>query len=121
MKIKIKGTLKNITDNESNNFSTIAIKDHNKYKFIIDNEKYLLSIISNNKVILNRNNKEIESTIYFEKDKKIASLYTVKENNITLEIDVLTNNLEITEKNIKILYTIIDSNTSYEYNIEMSE
>lgn len=121
MKIKIKGTLKNITDNEFNDFSTTAIKDKNKYKYIIDNEKYLLNIINSNKVVLNRNNKEIESTIYFEKNKKIPSLYTLKENNITLEIDVLTTNLEITEKNIKILYTIIDSNTSYEYNIEMSE
>lgn len=121
MKIKIKGTLKNVTENEITEFSTFAIKDKNKYKFIINDEKYLLSIENDKKIILNRNNKEIESTMYFEKNKKIPCLYTLKTNNITLEIDVLTNNLEITEKNIQVLYTIIDSNIIYEYNIEMSE
>lgn len=121
MKIKIKGTLKNLTENDQTEFSTFAIKDKNKYKFIINDEKYLLSIQNSKKIVLNRCNKEIESTMYFELNKKIPSLYTLKENNITLEIDVLTTNLEITEKNIKILYRIIDSNTDYEYNIEMSE
>ena len=59
--------------------------------------------------------------MYFEENKKIPSLYTLKANNITLEIDLLTNKLEMNENNIKILYTIIDSNIVYEYNIEMSE
>jgi len=59
--------------------------------------------------------------MYFEKNKKISSLYTLKENNITLDIDILTNKLEINTNSIKIVYTIIDSNMVYEYNIEMSE
>ena len=42
-KIKIKGSLKDITNNEIVEFSTIAIKDKNKYKYIIDNEKYIKS------------------------------------------------------------------------------
>lgn len=59
--------------------------------------------------------------MYFKKNKVISSIYTVKQNNITLEIDILTNNLEIKPNNIKIIYTVIDSNIVYEYNIEMSE
>ena len=58
--------------------------------------------------------------MYFKKNKVISSIYTVKQNNITLEIDILTNNLEIKPNNIKIIYTVIDSNIVYEYNIEMS-
>ena len=119
-KIKIKGYLKNITNNEKTEFSTTAIKDKNKYKYIINNEKYILNIIDN-KIILNRNNDEAESTMYFEKNKKIPCLYTLKTNNITIEIDILTNDIKIDNNNIKILYTIIDSNIIYEYNIEMSE
>ena len=80
-----------------------------------------MSIISPKKVILNRKNDEIENTLYFEQNKKISSLYTLKENNITLDIDILTTKLEIKEKSIKIIYTVIDSNIVYEYNIEMSE
>ena len=120
-KVKLKGYLKNITDNEIFSFSTNAIKEKNKYKFIIDEEKYILSIISSNKIILNRNNNEIESTIYFGNKKQNSSLYTLKEKNITINIDILTNSLELKENNIKILYTVIDSDVVYEYNIEMSE
>ena len=120
-KIKISGMLKNITDNEINEFTTTAIKQKDKYKFIVNDEKYILTIIAPNKIIMNRNNNEIEQTMYFETNKTISSIYTLKENNITINIDVLTNEIELTENSIKILYTIIDSNISYEYNIEMSE
>ena len=120
-KIKISGMLKNITDNEITEFSTTAIKQKDKYKFIVNDEKYILTIIAPNKIIMNRNNNEIEQTMYFEKNKTVSSIYTLKENNITINIDVLTNEIELTENSIKILYTIIDSNISYEYNIEMSE
>lgn len=88
---------------------------------MIDKEKYILSIINSKMIILNRNNDEIESTMYFEENKKISSLYTMKENNISIDIDILTNKLEIKKNFIKITYTVIDSNTVYEYNIEMSE
>ena len=120
-KIKISGMLKNITDNEINEFTTTAIKQKDKYKFIVNDEKYIITIIAPNKIIMNRNNNEIEQTMYFETNKTISSIYTLKENNITINIDVLTNEIELTENSIKILYTIIDSNISYEYNIEMSE
>jgi len=120
-KIKIAGMLKNITDNEINKFTTTAIKQKDKYKYLVNDEKYILTIITPNKIIMNRTNNEIEQTMYFEKNKTISSIYTLKENNITINIDVLTNEIELTENSIRILYTVIDSNISYEYNIEMSE
>lgn len=88
---------------------------------MIEKEKYILSINSDSKVILNRNSNEFEHTMYFEKNKKNESIYTLKENNITLGIDIFTNKLEIKKDSIKIIYTVIDSNDVYEYNIEMSE
>lgn len=59
--------------------------------------------------------------MYFEKNKIVSSLYNLKDNNIILEIDILTNDIKLTEKNLKIIYTIVDSNIIYEYNIEMSD
>lgn len=59
--------------------------------------------------------------MYFEKNKIASSLYNLKDNNIILEIDILTNDIKLTEKNLKIIYTIVDSNIIYEYNIEMSD
>ena len=113
--------LKNITENDIKTFEASAIKQKDKYKFIIDNERYILTIIAPNKIIINRNNKEIEHTMFFEENKTISSIYTLKTNNITINIDILTNKIELSENNIKILYTVIDSNIVYEYNIEMSE
>ena len=40
---------------------------------------------------------------------------------LSINIDILTNKIELDENSIKILYTVIDSNVVYEYNIEMSE
>ena len=121
MKIKLKGTIKDLTNNEVTSFETTAIKTKNNYKYIIDNEKYILNVIDNKKIVLVRSTHEFENTMYFEKNKKIPSLYTLKSNNITLEIDILTTSLEIEENRIKILYRVIASNNDYEYNIEMSE
>ena len=110
-------------DLDNNLFDDISIEEIDKDIdcFIIDKEKYILNIINSKKILLNRNNDEIESTMSFEENKKIPSLYTLKENNISIDIEILTNKLEIKENNIKITYTVIDSNTVYEYNIEMSD
>ena len=40
---------------------------------------------------------------------------------MTLEINIKTEKILITNTSIKIIYTVIDSNNRYEYNIEMSE
>ena len=45
----------------------------------------------------------------------------IKENNLSLYIEVRTNKIEINEEYIKVIYTVIDSNEEYEYYIEMSE
>ena len=120
-KIHLKGYLKNITNNETTKIDTIAIKNNQKLSYYLDNEKYILKITTPKKLILNRTNNEIESTIYFELDKMIPALYIIKENALSLEINIRTNSIELNEKFIKILYTVVDSNNDYEYYIEMSE
>ena len=121
MKIKLKSILKNTTDNEDEHHTTIAEKEKNKIKYQINNDNHILKIISPKKIILYRSNKELECTMYFELNKTKASIYTFKKEQYTLEIDLITTYIEITHNRINIHYNVIDSNTNYEYQIEMSE
>ena len=120
-KINLKGYLKNLTNNEKTIIETKAIKNNQKISYYLDKEKYNIKIISPNKIILTRTTNEIDSTLYFEINKTHQAIYLIKENNLSLEINIRTNNIEITDKHIKITYTVIDSNNDYEYYIEMSE
>ena len=121
MKIHLKGHLKDLTNNEITTFETQAIKNKNKLSYCINNEKYILYLKSPKQLILNRETEEINSTLYFENEKTKASIYNIKNNDITLEINIKTNHIELSDTTIKISYTVIDSDTEYEYKIEMSE
>lgn len=120
-KINIKGYLKDITNNETTTINTTALKKNQKLSYYLDKEKYILKIISPTKLILNRQTNEIDSTLYFELNKVVPAIYIIKENNLSLEINVRTNKFELSESYIKVSYTVIDSDTNYEYYIEMSE
>ena len=121
MKLSIKQSLKNLSDNNKTITYIEGQKNKNNITYQIDNEKHILKIISPNKIILNRNNDNIECTLYFEKNKKTSSLYFLKEEGYNIEIDIKTTSLEINDNIIIINYTVIDSNENYEYIIEMSE
>lgn len=120
-KIHLKGYLKDITNNESTKIDTNAIKNNQKLSYCIDDERYILKIVSPTKLILNRNNPEIDSTIYFDLAKTTPAEYNIKQNNLSLEINIRTNKIELNNNKIKIAYTVIDSDNDYEYYIEMSE
>ena len=121
MKINLKSTLKNITENEQSIDKTIAKKEKNKITYQINDENYIIKKISLNKLILVRSNNAIECIMLFEKNKKTTSQYHLKEDAYTIEIEIKTTKLEISDHQIIIKYTVIDSNTNYEYKIEMSE
>lgn len=120
-KINLKGYLKDITNNDITSINTKAILTKKKISFHLNSDIYILKIISPTKLILNRSNNEIDSTIYFELNKTISSIYTIKENSISIEIDIKTIALDISDNHLKIIYNVVDSNTKYEYYIEMSE
>ena len=50
-----------------------------------------------------------------------SAIYNMKEQEISLEIDIKTKKIEQVENRIQILYTVVDSNMDYEYIIEMSD
>jgi hypothetical protein len=53
--------------------------------------------------------------MYFNYLKTIPSLYTIKENDLTLEIDITTIDIDITDNEIKIIYLVNDSKNKYKY------
>ena len=120
-KLNIKGYLKDITNNEITEINTKAIKVKDKISYYLDQEKYTLKIISPTKLILKRSTKELDSIIYFEENKILPSDYSLKDNNLSLNIDIRTDKINLNNEFIKISYTVIDSNNNYEYYIEMSE
>ena len=120
-KIRIKGYLNNITEDTNEEFEVLGIRNKNKISYIIDNTKYNIKIIDNNKLLFIRENNEIRHSLLFIPNQNIISNYLVKENMLDLEIEVKVISLIINDKEINIKYLIPDSNNLFEYKIEMSE
>ena len=121
MKVNLTTTLKNKNENNIITNKVIGEIKKDKILFEIDKDKYILKKESPKKVILNRNNDIIESTMYFEKNKNTNATYTMKKEEYNIEIEIKTIYLNITENKIDIHYQVIDSKDIYEYCIEMSE
>lgn len=119
IKIKVKGYLKNITDNELFEFEEKGIKNKNKVTFSNDNIKNIIKI-SDNEVILIRDGRDFVNTFVF-KDKNSSCNYLLKENNYDVDIDINTIMMDVSDNGIYIKYTILDSGCEYEYKIEMSD
>lgn len=57
----------------------------------------------------------------FEENKKHISEYYLKNDNYSLEFNILTTSLKIEKNKIDITYKILESNSIYNYMIEMSD
>lgn len=121
MKLNLSSTLININTKDIDKFSVIAKKGKNKITYQTDEYSYIIKILSSNNIVMNRNNKEIDITLYFELNKKTKSIYILKKEGYTIEIELKTTNIKIEDNKIDIYYEVIDSNDKYEYIIEMSE
>lgn len=117
---KIKGYLKNITDNENIIIEENAIFSKNKINYIKDNIKHTI-IFKDNNVILIRETNDFKNILTFLEKQSILSEYIVKENNLCLNIKVKTLELNKSEKELYIKYKIVDSNTIYEYKLTMED
>lgn len=120
IKVLIKGYLKNITENEIFYIDAKGIYNKDKIKFTYDNTKYTFNLNKDN-IIMNRESDDFISNMYFKENNKSYSNYLVKENNLSLDIEVLTKALKIRNNLILINYYVIDSETDYEVKIEMSD
>lgn len=120
IKIKVKGYLKDIDEGIITNIDTFGIKNKNKITY---NEETVTNTIlqEDNKIILIRENDEFKNILIFDLNKETISEYLLKENDLTIELNIKTNLVEIEDNNIKVRYLVIDSDNEYEYSIEMSD
>ena len=120
IKIRIKGFLKDIDEGTITNIDTFGIKNKNKITY---NEETVTNTIlqEEDKLILIRENDEFKNILIFDLNKETISEYLLKENDLTIELNIKTNLVEIDNNYIKVRYLVIDSDNEYEYNIEMSD
>ena len=120
IKIKVKGYLKNITENNNEIINTNGIKNSNKISYIIDNTKHKI-IIDNNKITLLRENNEFSHGMIFEENNTHPSEYYLKESNYSLEFNIETTKLILDNNKIDITYKILESENIYNYVLEVSD
>ena len=119
IRIKIKGYLKNNTDNEIHCFEEKGIINKNRIIYSYDGVKFSIRI-NNNELILVREGIDFINTFVFS-EKKSNCNYYLKENNYDVDIEVKTIKMNISTNNIYVKYLVLDSNCEYEYNLEMSD
>lgn len=120
IKTTVHGYLKNITENTIDSFDTTAKINNNQYQYIDNDTTYTIKQ-QNNTIIFTRENSEMQHTMIFNLNKITTSEYYLKELHTSLEFNIKTNFLNITEQQFKINYQILETNNEYEYIIEMSD
>ena len=90
IKLKVKGYLKNLTENTEELIDTFAIKNSNVISYILDNTKYKL-IINKDKINLIRENDEISHSMIYQENKKNSSEYYLKQNSNFIVVDTLVS------------------------------
>ena len=120
IKIKVKGYLENKTKNTKELIEQRGIKKEHQINYSADDIKHQI-ILKKEEIIFVREGKEFTCEMVFANNKKTKATYFIKEYNTNLEFDIQTNDVIITEKKIKLDYTVTDSNENYIYQIEMSE
>ena len=118
IRIKIKGYLENTNEKTKEIIDTNAIKNKNKITYLNNNTSHKIEF-DDNKIILIRDNQEFSHKFIFDIDNITKSEYYIKELNTSIEVFVRTIELHKTEKQIKIIYEIIDDNNKYIYSLDL--
>ena len=117
IKIKVKGYLRNITENEIISFEENAIKNKDKISYVSDGIKSILKI-DNNDLILVREGNDFVNTFLFN-NKNSRCNYLLKENGLDVNIDIKTITIDIGGNNVLVKYVVLDSECEYEYKLEI--
>lgn len=114
-KKEIEVVLKTPDDLIKINTLAIITKDVIKYR---DNDMLVVIKQKNGKVLLTRENNEYQLKLEFEKNKKTLGNYLLKDNNMLLELEILTKTLEIDTKTIYIIYELYDEIREYKVSVK---
>lgn len=121
-KIIINSRISSKNENETLN-GIKAVKKDGKISYIKDNIKVNI-IILDNKVYLERENKDMKINLEFEEDKSLITKYLVKDLNLNIKLETKTKELIIKKDSIKIMYDLFmndDFSDSFTYDLEWSD
>ena len=118
IRIKIKGYLKNNTDNELLEFEEKGIKIKNKIIYYNNNVKNTIKF-SDKEIILIREGNDFLNTFVFNINKSYSN-YLLKENNYDIDLDVNTFIMNVSDNSIYVKYLIVETKCEYEFKIETS-
>ena len=110
IRIKVKGYLRNITDNEIFEFEERGINNDIKYSIICND----------NEIMMIRDGNDFVNTFIFNNNNS-KSNYLLKENGYDMDMEVNVSNMKSNDKLIYIEYEIVSTSCKYEFKIEMSE
>ncbi len=119
IRIKIKGYLKNNTDNELLEFEEKGIKIKNKIIYYNNNVKNTIKF-SDKEIILIREGNDFLNTFVFNINKSYSN-YLLKENNYDIDLDVNTSIMNVSDNSIYVKYLIVETKCEYEFKIETSD
>ena len=120
IKIKVKGNLKNLTENEKELINTKGIKNNNIISYIHNKTKYKL-ITNIDSIKLIRENEEIYHEILFKEHDTCKTTYYLKQLNSSLQINIETQKLTISENKINIVYKNKENQNIYQYVLDVSD
>ncbi len=96
---------------------TLAIINENVIKYR-DNDVSVVIKQDGNRIIMTRENNEYQLKLEFQENKKTLGNYLLKDNNIMLELEILTKNLKIDKKTIYIMYQLHDEIREYRVSVK---
>ena len=117
IKIKVKGYLKNITENEIIDFEEKAIKNKDKISYVSDGIKTILKKDNNDLVLIREGNDFVNTFLFNNKNSRCN--YLLKENGLDVNIDIKTITIDIGGNNVLVKYVVLDSECEYEYKLEI--
>ena len=122
-KVKIKSTLEK-NNNILFSINKEAIKNDNNIVFYDDDKNLMNIFISDNDVVIKRENNDMIIELFFKDNKMMNGKYNIKKVNSYIEVKTKTHNMTKNKKSIIIEYDLYiedEYDDSYVYKLEWSD
>lgn len=122
-KVKIKSTLEK-NNNILFSINKEAIKNDNNIVFYDDDKNLMNIFISDNDVVIKRENNDMLIELFFKDNKIMNGKYNIKKVNSYIEVKTKTHNMTKNKKSIIIEYDLYiedEYDDSYVYKLEWSD
>ena len=122
-KVKIKSTLEK-NNNILFSINKEAIKNDNNIVFYDDDKNLMNIFISDNDVVIKRENSDMLIELFFKDNKMMNGKYNIKKVNSYIEVKTKTHNMTKNKKSIIIEYDLYiedEYDDSYVYKLEWSD